>query len=226
MGCHYFANRIRDLGDCFRIQAGGGLGLGASAEAAGIMDLGLVVGVAPRQGGLGWVYGDGYFFGLGENGDTWDGVVDYSAAAVVGVVLAVAAGFRVGTSYPRDPPPPGEEKVFPGFHWEIVGSEVMTLRPSYAQHGCYSFFPWCISRVGPEEPWPDALPLRDHPAIFTGEALHLNPRAHLHAFDVEASVYLGIVWAKAGFSPGEMLDFLLGWFGIDIGGDDWAIAGW
>ena len=44
--------------------------------------------------------------------------------------------------------------------------------------------------------------------------------ARIHAFDIEASVYAGIVYARAGFSPGEFVDFLLGWFGVDIAGDD------
>ena len=30
----------------------------------------------------------------------------------------------------------------------------------------------------------------------------------------------GIVGAQIGFSPGELLDWLLGWFGADIAGDD------
>jgi hypothetical protein len=34
------------------------------------------------------------------------------------------------------------------------------------------------------------------------------------------SVHLGFVCARVGFSPGEFVDFLLGWFGIDIAGDD------
>ena len=42
----------------------------------------------------------------------------------------------------------------------------------------------------------------------------------LHAFDVE--VYAGFfpLDAVVGFSPGEFVDFVLGWFGLDIAGDD------
>lgn len=34
----------------------------------------------------------------------------------------------------------------------------------------------------------------------------------------------GVASLKAGFSPGEFADFLLGWFGADIAGDDQALA--
>jgi hypothetical protein len=44
-------------------------------------------------------------------------------------------------------------------------------------------------------------------------------RSWLHVFDVEfgLSLFFGF---DVGFSPGEFLDFLLGWFGIDIANDD------
>ncbi|MCZ6691919.1 MAG: hypothetical protein O7H41_20215 [Planctomycetota bacterium] len=42
----------------------------------------------------------------------------------------------------------------------------------------------------------------------------------MHAFDIEAHLFLGVVGARAGFSPGEFVDFFLGWFGVDIAGDD------
>ena len=42
----------------------------------------------------------------------------------------------------------------------------------------------------------------------------------VHAFDIDATVYAGVVFAGVGFSPGEFVDFLAGWFGLDIAGDD------
>jgi hypothetical protein len=44
--------------------------------------------------------------------------------------------------------------------------------------------------------------------------------ARIHAFDIEAGISALFVGVRVGFSPGELLDFLLGWFGIDIAGDD------
>ncbi|MCZ6691298.1 MAG: hypothetical protein O7H41_17055 [Planctomycetota bacterium] len=48
------------------------------------------------------------------------------------------------------------------------------------------------------------------------------PFARVRAFDIEASVY-AFVYARAGFSPGEFVDFFLGWFGVDIARDDVAV---
>lgn len=44
--------------------------------------------------------------------------------------------------------------------------------------------------------------------------------ARVHAFDVEIAVHLFVGGVRLGFSPGELLDFALGWFGLDIAGDD------
>ena len=39
-------------------------------------------------------------------------------------------------------------------------------------------------------------------------------------WDIGASVHLGLAGIHAYFNPAEFLDFLLGWFGVDIAGDD------
>lgn len=57
---------------------------------------------------------------------------------------------------------------------------------------------------------------------WKGEEGAVNRKARIHAFDIEAGVFAGIVGARVGFSPGEFVDFLLGWFGVDIAGDDEA----
>lgn len=38
--------------------------------------------------------------------------------------------------------------------------------------------------------------------------------------DLEGSVHVGIVGVRAGLSPIQLADFLLGWFGVDLVGDD------
>ncbi|MCI0341317.1 MAG: hypothetical protein L0216_09240 [Planctomycetales bacterium] len=58
--------------------------------------------------------------------------------------------------------------------------------------------------------------------IWSDDDTGTNRWLRVHAFDVEASAYAGFVCARVGFSPGEFLDFVLGWFGIDIAGDDRA----
>jgi len=54
------------------------------------------------------------------------------------------------------------------------------------------------------------------PPLLSTEGIHRNV---LHDFDFEvgAGMLLGFT---VGFSLGEFLDFLLGWFGLDIAGDD------
>lgn len=47
-----------------------------------------------------------------------------------------------------------------------------------------------------------------------------HDRPVIHLFDIEVGVNLFIIGVDAGFSPGQLLDFLLGWFGIDIAEDD------
>lgn len=42
--------------------------------------------------------------------------------------------------------------------------------------------------------------------------------------DCEASVFIGVVGIRAGLAPIEFVDFLLGWFGVDILADDLAPA--
>ncbi len=68
------------------------------------------------------------------------------------------------------------------------------------------------------------LAMDKHPWLWSGKAHEVAPTARIHAFDIEASLHAGIVYLKAGFSPGELADFLLGWFGADIAGDDRALA--
>jgi hypothetical protein len=45
-------------------------------------------------------------------------------------------------------------------------------------------------------------------------------RAWIHLFDLEVGAGFILGGTSIGFSPGQFLDFLLGWFGLDLGGDD------
>ena len=211
---NYFANRGRDLGECFRVQVGGGLGIGASVRAAGLLDLGLCVAAYNRKTGVGWVYGNGYAFGYGTPEDSWDAEVDYSPlwlATVVAIplylpivaVLSMSGKGVIGSGWSNQTQSITAEQqsfLINAPHWQIEEGPPLTLGRSHADHECWMFLP--------------PLAGRDREA-------RLNPL--VHAFDIEASVYAGIVYARAGFSPGEFVDFLLGWFGVDIAGDDWRV---
>ncbi|MCZ6691091.1 MAG: hypothetical protein O7H41_15995, partial [Planctomycetota bacterium] len=75
------------------------------------------------------------------------------------------------------------------------------------EHACYWLLPGLASYY----------PARSKSWIWT------SPKggwSRLHAFDIEAHLVIGFVGVRAGFSPGEFVDFLLGWFGVDIAGDD------
>jgi len=60
--------------------------------------------------------------------------------------------------------------------------------------------------------------------IWSGETTRRNRYAQVHAFDVEVEVGLFLYW-ETGFSPGEAIDFLLGFFLIDIAKDDGRLGG-
>jgi len=72
-------------------------------------------------------------------------------------------------------------------------------------------YEWLVPEEGDE--------FRDRYWIWNRETTRRNRYAQIHAFDIEAEVGL-FVYLEAGFSPGEMLDFLLGIVGIDIAKDD------
>lgn len=45
-------------------------------------------------------------------------------------------------------------------------------------------------------------------------------REDVHVFDIEAGIHLVAFGVRAGISPGELLDFVLGFWGFDLAGDD------
>ena len=203
---NYLANRGRDFGESFRVQVGAGPGIGVSVAGAGLAHVGLSVAMVPRVAGIGWAYGEGHSFGLGAAGNTWDTEVDYSVI-VPAFVAAVAAVVSKGTGhggarlgwYPiRTTRGAGRFSWTSAFHWQQEAVSQPSLDSRLSDHSCYCILPCVLSRVSRKA----------------------RPKAGVHAFNVEARVYAGIVYAKAGFSPGEFVDFFLGWFGVDIAGDD------
>lgn len=113
-----------------------------------------------------------------------------------------------------------------GLHNETLG--VDRASGEYFQaHKCWAILPVVFSRVdtlaGPVYPASeDQYDWIEGPMLWSEEALEQNPWAHVHAFDAEVGLYLLVANVKAGVSPGETVDFLLGIFGIDIAQDDWS----
>ena len=208
---NYFGNRVRDLGEIVRVEVGGAIGLGAVVEAAGVVHVGLGGGAHPFWAGVGWNYGAGHAF--------------------IGRPHAVRArGSHV--ALPINPFPMGDPL------W------VLHLRqspPHAGLHSCWWLLPGLFgesivgsgSGVSRARLWTDAA-LRNPTVIHAppGETvldginidqerlLVAHRWNHVHAFDVSVDLYGGIVHVGVGVSLGELADFLLGWLGLDIAGDD------
>ncbi|HLY12496.1 MAG TPA: hypothetical protein VKW04_24545 [Planctomycetota bacterium] len=101
-------------------------------------------------------------------------------------------GWRYGYQLPQQE---GHSK-FPVQGYGLIGhfSSLTGITGDESEHRCFVFLP----------------------SLLSVEGLHSYP---LHDFDVEigASAILGFSF---GFSMGEFLDFLLGWFGVDLAKDD------
>lgn len=106
------------------------------------------------------------------------------------------AGFRYNTLSPE------------GGRWVESGANVHGAGPTEA----YYFFVHISYDSGASKHSCFAL----LPPLLNREGVHRN---WIHDFDLEAAVvpFLGL---SVGFSLGEFVDFLLGWFGIDLARDD------
>jgi len=59
-----------------------------------------------------------------------------------------------------------------------------------------------------------------NPAFFTYYDPPIINTPLINKFDIEVGGTTVVVGARVGFSPGQFLDFIIGWTGIDIGKDD------
>lgn len=105
---------------------------------------------------------------------------------------ATLVGWRYGYQLPRQE----GHSSFPTQVYGLIGhASSLTGAPGDpTSHGCFVLLP----------------------PLLSVEGVHAYV---LHDFDLElgAGLILGVTF---GFSLGEFLDFLLGWFGIDLAGDD------
>ncbi len=86
----------------------------------------------------------------------------------------------------------------------------------------FSLIPTHTSRLGPNEEHYCyfLLPVITDAFLHSDDEISPATWARIHAFDIEVGAFAIVLGARVGFSPGEFLDFLLGWVGIDIAGDD------
>jgi hypothetical protein len=190
---NYLANRARDFGECFRLEVGGGLGIGGGVRAAGVMAIGLGGGVHGAPG-AGWRWGRPVVRGFDDI--PWEYLDFMSWSRADDAEWELYLGFaHVTMQWAEGCKPRGSSKAY-------------ALLPGV----------WTYDTRARDPAWIwDAIPEREYHAGRQGWL-------RVHAFDVEASLLAGIVGVTAGFSPGELLDFLLGWFGADLAGDDRVIA--
>ena len=102
----------------------------------------------------------------------------------------------------------------------------------YFYHDCYGLLPALLSSIRCEDR--DRKEPSDRRWLWSADALPPTPDeyaayrrwARVHAFDLEVSATVLLIGARAGFSPGEFVDFFLGWFGVDIAGDDVPLRAW
>ena len=192
---NYFGNRARDLGECFMLQAGLGIGIDVDVKAAGLVHANAGFAAYFLRNSLGWVYGMPRPESIGA--PMW----------------TIPSEGEIGLVVRHD-----SLRYFNG---------------KERKHRCYAILPGVLS-------WEQGAPLWREPEetmLRQGEQLRsyldesqmlareqaeraMLRKARVHAFDIEAGVFILIVGARVGFSPGEFLDFLLGWFGVDIAGDD------
>ena len=65
------------------------------------------------------------------------------------------------------------------------------------------------------------LPLTHAQSLYNPGAWSKESGSEVQGWwDFGASVHLGLAGVHAYFNPAELLDFFLGWFGVDIAGDD------
>jgi len=185
--CRYVRNRVRDLGDPFRISVGAGSVVGVRAKAVGLVDTGLMMGVKPNAAALGWRYGTPLFFNEKDPRVASNQAEIFRTTSMVGMDY-VEGSYRSAQK---------SVAVLPAlFTWTDA-----TPRK----------YDWLVPETGDQ--------FRDRSWLWSRETARRNRYAQIHAFDVEGEVGL-VVYLDVGFSPGEFLDFLLGFFGIDIAHDD------
>jgi hypothetical protein len=185
--CSYLADRALDFTDAFRFTLGAGTAAGVRARAGLALDTGLLIGVKPRAGTIGWRYGAAYFF------DQSDSRIDCEQAEIVRTTALLGHDFTDGS-------------------YQTARTSLFLLPALFSwADSTPTDYEWHVPREGAE--------FADRHWLWSGEGFSNNRYQQIHAFDIEAEVAL-LLHTSSGFSPGEALDFLLGFFLIDIADDD------
>ena len=90
----------------------------------------------------------------------------------------------------------------------------------WSWHEQYGRRTWIWAPEPGHVPWLYRMEDKSQVEKIREESRRVTRWSRVHLFDIEVGAFALIVGARAGFSPGEFLDFLLGWFGADIAKDD------
>ena len=211
---NYFANRGRDFTESFAFQAGLGVGLDVHVKATGLAHLDVGTGVyLPFPTSFGILYGEV----RPSSATGLEGPFD----AEVGIPLSMLRNGRLHrSSMPRETHFGSDHACYallPAvFSW--IDSYPLVLKPDDPETR------WLWDTAPIMEEADDRAPVEEPPPYGVHRDVSEYERyqrwSRVHAFDIEVGAFALILGFKAGFSPGEFVDFLLGWFGVDIAGDD------
>lgn len=187
VSCQYVKDRAADALDPYKIRVGGGTVIGVRAEALGLVDTGIMVGMKPRATSLGWDYGTPLYL------DLKDPEIDADQAQLVYSTSLLGLDYSRGS-------------------YESATNSVAILPALFTwTDSTPEGYAWVVPETGAD--------FEDRAWLWSGRTFADNRYAQIHAFDVEAEVAI-FAYLGAGFSPGEFVDFLLGFLTIDIAGDD------
>jgi hypothetical protein len=206
-GCADFDAFMRDRGndfaDCFKGDVGCGVGLGAHVRATEFLSVGAGAGYM-------WKYG----FKGRKTGEWTDILIGWPVSNFIfafNVLPEMSSGTTIGNN--------GSDVVFwlimliPMNHAAVgrmpreTGEDTASWEYDYFPGGfaTHSVFGINVLLLAPHDP-------EERPEWYECPPIEM--------FDIEAGIMAGGVSVHFGFSPGQFLDFLLGWFGADPAGDD------
>lgn len=198
-GCAYGAARVQDLADCFRLSAGYGLGLTASAQVTDWFSPG--VGAASRTQTFGFLDRD--VWGAWEESD----VIQTPRLAYEGFALQLSEQSLeqmdeggVITRLALD------SLNLPNERWVRTGGRIRVEQ--------FALFNVMRSPVSDGSSWLAGL------VVEPGDVVLAPVKDVWQSSFVELSATAVAVHARIGFNPMQCIDFLAGLFGCDPAGDD------
>ena len=198
-GCAYGADRMQDLADCFRLSAGYGLGLTASAQVTDWFSPG--VGAASRTQTFGFLDRDVH--GAWEESD----VIQTPRLAYEGLALQLSEQSREQMDEGGVIARLALDSLnLPNERWVRTGGRIRVEQ--------FALFNVMRSAVPEGSSWLAGL------VVEPGDVVLTPVKDVWQSSFVELSGTVVAVHARLGFNPMQCVDFLAGLFGFDPAGDD------